>query len=229
MLVEGLRGERDSGNAERKSINAEGTSTNAASDVSTEQAGVSIGPASRSQAAGIAQLIMQAMNYDCCQYFVGEGYTLADFEAAMTDLVAQDNSQYSYRNTLVATAADGTLCGIIVAYDGALLHTLRRAFVDIMWQRFRRDFSNMQDETQAGELYLDSLAVRADCRGKGIATMLLTAAINRGRDEGLPAVGLLVDCGNPRAEALYCRLGFECVGNSTWGGHPMHHLQYKLR
>ena len=44
---------------------------------------------------------------------------------------------------------------------------------------------------------------------------------------GLPAVGLLVDKGNPLAEKLYARVGFGYVDDNEWGGHPMRHLQMK--
>ena len=72
------------------------------------------------------------------------------------------------------------------------------------------------------------LPVPESCRGKGVATLLLKATIEKARDMGLPAVGLLVDTGNPKAEKLYSRLGFEYVGDNTWGGHPMKHLQYAI-
>ena len=45
---------------------------------------------------------------------------------------------------------------------------------------------------------------------------------------GLPAVGLLCDKGNPKAERLYTKVGFQYVNDTTWGGHAMKHLQYKL-
>ena len=77
------------------------------------------------QAQAIARLIMQAMNYDCCQYFAGPDHTLADFERVMTGLVRRTDTQYSYRNTIVAVDADadeGRPVGIMVSYDGGRLH-----------------------------------------------------------------------------------------------------------
>ncbi len=185
-------------------------------------------PAKKEQARAIARLIMIAMNYDCCQYFVGAQHTLADFEDIMTVLVAAEQSQYSFVNTLTAVDEVGDVVGICVAYDGARLHSLRQAFIDIMWQRCRRDLRNMRDETAAGELYIDSLAVAEKERGKGVATALLHATISKAQQLLLPAVGLLVDADNPRAERLYTRVGFTFVDHSTWGGHPMKHLQYKI-
>ena len=94
-------------------------------------------------------------------------------------------------------------------------------------EAFGIDYTGMTDETEDGEFYIDSLAVSSNFRGKGIASQLLQATIERGAELGIPTVGLLVDKGNPKAEALYQRLGFVYVNDSTWGGHPMRHLQYK--
>ncbi len=183
--------------------------------------------ASKSQARSIARLIMQAMSDDCCRHFMGPGYELSDFEEVMTSLVCREKSQYSYLNTLVALDADGQPCGICVSYDGARLQELRQAFVDAMRVHFGRDFSRIDDETAAGELYVDSLAVREDARGKGIATALLHAVMDKAKSLGVAHVGLLVDKDNPRAQRLYARVGFEYVNDTAWGGHPMLHLQYR--
>ncbi len=177
------------------------------------------------QARAIARLIMAAMSTDCCLYYAGPSHTLADFEELMTDLVARPDSQYSYLNTLVAMD-HGDVAGVCVSYDGGRLHALRQAFVDEVRLRMGRDFSDMEDETQAGELYVDSLCVDEMFRGRGIASALLRATIDRARREGFPAVGLLVDTANPRAERLYTRLGFVYQNDATWGGHAMRHLQY---
>ena len=218
---------------------------------------VTIRPARREEAGIVARLIMLAMNYDCCLHFVGEQLPgelhpsvemrLAAFEEAMTVLVAREDSQYSYLNALVAEVkvgevslcqkdgstrmagkATGEVAGVCVAYDGGQLHALRRAFVEEMAARFGRDFSGMDDETSGGEFYADSLAVWPCWRGRGIATALLRATAERGREAGLPCVGLLVDQGNPLAERLYQRVGFRYVEDAVWGGHPMRRLRLAL-
>lgn len=188
---------------------------------------MTITQATPSQALSIARLIMQAMDYDCCQYFAGPDHTLADFERMMTALVAADDSQYSYRNTLVAIDddADNRVVGICVSYDGKDLHSLRPAFIAAALKAFDRDFSDIDDETQAGELYVDSLAVDADYRRRGIARQLLEATKQKAHDLRIPKVGLLVDKANPNAERLYALCGFAFVADSSWGGHPMKHLQ----
>ncbi len=183
-----------------------------------------IEPATPEQADRIAPLIMMAMDEDCCQHFAGPCHTLDDFRQMMTRLVRRHDSQYSYRNTLVARTADGDIAGIITAYDGAQLRPLRRAFVQAALEAFGRDYSGMDDETQAGEHYIDSLAVHPQYRKQGIASALLREMISRHGQQ--QPVGLLVDVTHPWAERLYLSLGFRQVGTATWGGHQMKHLQH---
>ena len=208
---------------------------------------IEIREATKSQATEIACLIMTAMTDDCCLYFCGDGYgvedltsgracsrsaeqaslrrsrLLAAFRKMMTMLVEREDSQYSYRNTLVAMDADRVV-GISVSYDGGLLHELRRAFIEAAKEHIGKDHTGMDDETQAGELYLDSLAVLPEYRRRGIARKLLLATKERANRMGLPCVGLLVDKGNPIGEALYASVGFQYVNDNQWGGHPMKHL-----
>ena len=177
----------------------------------------------KDQAAEIARLIMTAMTDDCCLYFCGDGFGLNDFHKMMTMLVERENSQYSYRNTLVAMDGDKVI-GISVSYDGARLHELRRAFIEAAKKYIGKDHSGMDDETQAGELYLDSLAVLPEYRRQGIARKLLKVTKERANRLGLPCVGLLVDKDNPIGEALYTSIGFSYINDNQWGGHPMKHL-----
>jgi ribosomal protein S18 acetylase RimI-like enzyme len=141
----------------------------------------------------------------------------------MTMLVEREDSQYSYLNTLVAMDGD-QVAGIAVSYDGGRLHALRRAFVEAAKACIGKDHSGMDDETQAGELYLDSLAVLPAYRRQGIAQRLLIATKERAHLLHLPRVGLLVDKGNPDGEALYTKVGFVYLNDNQWGGHPMKHL-----
>ena len=189
---------------------------------------MTIAEAEKKHSVAVARLIMQAMNYDCCQYFAGPDHTLMEFETMMTALVEAETSQYSYRNAIVALDEDGTVAGVCVSYDGKDLHRLRRAFVESAKATFNRDFSGIDDETQEGELYIDSIAVDERYRRRGIAGRLLLATRLKAERHGIPALGLLVDKGNPDAERLYIANGFVYVDDTTWGGHPMKHLQLHL-
>ncbi|MGN1263141.1 MAG: GNAT family N-acetyltransferase [Prevotella sp.] len=176
----------------------------------------------------IARMIVMAMTDECCRHFYGDNHSADDFLRLITRLASSRNTQYSYENTICATDGnnpDSRIVGISVSYDGARLLELRKAFLDGALSAFGIDHSGMSAETSAGELYLDSLAVLPEYRGKGIATMLLNATAEKARRLGCGPLGLLVDEGNPRAERLYTAVGFKHVGNNDWGGHAMKHLQ----
>ena len=180
-------------------------------------------PALPHHSAAIAQLIMTAMTDDCCQYLAGPRHTLDDFGRTMQRLVQMDDSQYSWRNAFVAVDDNGCVAGAVVGYDGAQLHRLRRRFLEAALSDWGMDYTDMDDETQAGEFYIDSLAVMPRYRRQGIATALLRHITRHAHTLGLPAA-LLVDKGNPNAERLYTSLGFEYRNDATWGGHDMKHL-----
>ena len=173
-------------------------------------------PANPSHAADIAQLIMTAMTEDCCQFLVGDKHDLDDFYQTMVRLVLMDDSQYSWRNAFMAVDEEATngdierapVAGAIVGYDGGELHRLRRRFQEAALSDWKMDYSQMDDETQAGEFYLDSLAVYPEYRKRGIASMLLKRMIEHAKSLNLPAA-LLVDKGNPNAERLYLSIGFK--------------------
>ena len=193
---------------------------------------ISIREARPEEAGRIADLIIMAMTEECCLHFCGPDHDIDDFRRVMTSLVARTDTQYSYLNTLVAieetapvpgVSAPGCIVGICVSYDGALLHQLRQPFIDAAIKEWGMDHSAIPDETQAGELYLDSLAVDPAYRGRGIARLLLEASVEKSKRMNLPSTGLLVDVGNPRAEALYNKVGFRYAGTNSWGGHGMKH------
>ena len=138
-------------------------------------------------------------------------------------IVRLDNTQYSYRNTIVCTV-DGVVAGAICGYDGARLHELRQPALDILREECGTVIQ-VTDETGPGEFYLDSIGVMPEMRGHGIGARLLERMRDEAFDAGYRRVGLLVDLINPKAERLYERLGFRRVGEVSFLGHKMHHMQ----
>ena len=138
-------------------------------------------------------------------------------------LARMEHSQYSYVNTLVAESG-GRVVGALVGYDGARLKELREPIFPLLEQHLGEAI-NIEDETEAGEFYLDSLGVLPECRGFGIGRALIVAMRDRAFAEGYERVGLIVDFDNPDAERLYQSLGFRRVGTKRFLGHDMHHLQ----
>ena len=138
-------------------------------------------------------------------------------------IVRMDNTQNSYRNTIVCTV-NGVVAGAICGYDGARLHELRQPALDILREECGTVIQ-VTDETSPGEFYLDSIGVMPEMRGHGIGARLLERMRDEAFDAGYRRVGLLVDLINPKAERLYERLGFRRVGEVSFLGHKMHHMQ----
>lgn len=145
----------------------------------------------------------------------------------LLDMIAQavetPATIYSFENTMVAEleGPDPVIVGAMCGYDGADYQNLKRPILDVIGHD--SDFARVV-ETEAGEFYLDSVGVDSDYRGRGIASLLFKAQIERARSLGYSRIGLIVDVAKPRAEALYRRLGFEIVGFRDFFGHKMKHM-----
>ena len=182
---------------------------------------ISIRPAVPSDVPLIGRVVTMALGDDLSLRFCGVSATDV-FEA----VARRTDTQYSYCNALVAEL-DGVAVGAIVGYDGAKLYKLRKPTLEII-KEMCGSAPNIEDETVAGEFYLDSLGVLPEYRGCGVGAALLAAARDRAFAAGFSKVGLLVDISNPRAEKLYSLLGFGRVNETLLLGHRMWHLQAVL-
>ena len=184
--------------------------------------------ARKSDAPLIARSIMDAVGEEICKDLAGATRSLADVENLFTMLARREDSQYSYRNTLVAVDESDNAVGVIVSYDGALLDELRKPFFELVKTVIGKNLDDVEDETDAGEFYLDTLAVLPQYRGQGISRLLIDGAVRRADEAGKPA-GLLVDKDNVRARRLYESVGFRQVGERPFCYVMMDHLQYTGR
>src|SRR5882724_6438574 len=64
----------------------------------------------------------------------------------------------------------------------------------------------------AGELHINNVAVRPEFRRRGIAALLLSAALRLGRSTGARLAFLEVREGNAAAQGLYSGCGFQVTG-----------------
>lgn len=171
----------------------------------------------------IAAYLLLAME-DIVFKFIGE----ANPEKAkefMLHFVEKDNNQYSYLNCWVAEDNMKVVAAINL-YNGAQLSELRQPVIEYLRNRFNKDF-NPEDETQAGEYYLDTLGVNPNHRNKGIGTKLLQFVIDEYVNRHGQTLGLLVDEINPNAKRLYLKLGFKSAGTRVLFGKNVEHLQIK--
>lgn len=185
-------------------------------------------PAAPVHAPLIGRAIVMAIGDEITRNLAGPHHTAADVEALFASLAVRDDTQYSFRNALVAVDDDGAVAGVVVGYDGAGLLRMRRIFFSEAAKQIGLDFGpdadEMAPETTPDEFYLDTLAVFPQYRGRGVARTLIAAAADRAADCGKP-LGLLVDKTNTRARALYDSIGFRPVDEREFAGELMDHMQ----
>lgn len=173
----------------------------------------------RDDAPIIAKVVSMAIGDEVALHnYCGEEYL-----AVLTAVARRDATQYSWRYALVAEV-DGVVAGAIVGYDGARLNELREGTFSVLRESIGRT-PTIANETEAGEYYLDSVAVLPEFRGSGVGRALINAFCEKASAEGNDCVGLIVDFDNLRAEKLYTSLGFHRIGTRTFFGHRMWHLQ----
>ena len=176
-------------------------------------------PAKREDSPMIAKAVAMAIGDEVAlRSYCGE-----DYISVLTAISLEDATQYSWRNAIVAEYADKVV-GVVVGYDGARLKELRDGTFVILQEYIGR-VPTLTDETEAGEYYLDSIAVFPEFQGLGVGTALINAFCSRAFFEGAECVGLIVDIDNQDAEKLYATQGFERVGERSFFGHQMWHLQ----
>jgi ribosomal protein S18 acetylase RimI-like enzyme len=175
--------------------------------------------ATREDAGQAAPLFIPAMGHIAGLLAGSDHYE--DAIPLLEQLFRQDDNQYSYSNTLVYQ--EGTqIIGFAVGYDGALLHKLRKPVLDEVHKK-QPDFAP-DDETEAGEFYLDCVSVDEHSQGKGIGKKLIMAFCDRAKSLGYDRVGLIVDLENPDARKIYEKLGFETLREKKFLGHKYFHM-----
>ena len=181
--------------------------------------------ANREESETITALIMLAME-DIVYNFIGEKSEGKAF-CFLNSLTEETGNQYSYENCWIAESG-GEIVGTAIVYDGARLHELREPVGEKVRSMFNREF-NPEDETQAGEYYIDCVGVSPNQQGKGIGTKIFQFLIEEYVEKRNETLGLLVDNDNPNAKKLYLKLGFEIVGKKTLAGKKMERLQLKKK
>ncbi len=151
-------------------------------------------------------------------YFIAEGFHMAlhgkrspeEITAFAEKICTRDDVLYCARNTLICEY-NGETAGMLIAYDGSGYRMMKERTMALVKEHFGIEFPDMDDETAAGEYYIDSLAVWPQHRGIGMGRALLERGIAEGLRLGL-SVTLAVDPKNKKAQSLYTELGFERDG-----------------
>ena len=157
------------------------------------------------------------------------------------DICAREDTLYSYARTRIAIV-DGEQAGALISYPGADNLQLRSytwgllignntpaASCEASNPAPGDPFLDADAECEAGEYYLDSLAVHPSFRGRffdyegsrdKLGHILLLDGIRRGQALGLSRTSLIVDVDRPHLQHYYSQLGFRAVRNILFFGHP---------
>lgn len=146
-----------------------------------------------------------------------------------TFLAGRDDSQYSYLNTRIVVAPDGTKAGVCISYKGSDLKRLRKSFYEeankvLGWNVTEEEMETIPGETSDEEYYLDTLAILPEYRGRGYSKALIEDALERAVRENLP-LGLLVADDNNKARNIYEKMGFKPVGRRLFAGEEMTNMR----
>ncbi len=180
--------------------------------------------ATQKDADSVAPLMFQAME-DIVYKLIGKE-DKSEGILFLRTLFLQENNQYSFKNTFVFEQ-NGEIMGSLVFYDGADLHALRQPVLDLIQEKYGIVVS-VEDETQAGEIYIDTVSVNPKGQGRGIGSQLIAFLQQYATENKNQRIGLLVDTNNPQAEKLYTRLGFVFANEQTLAGGIYKHLVFEV-
>ena len=133
----------------------------------------------------------------------------------------REDSDFSYRNHIC-----GTLDGQIVASGAAfstteMLSALKCIFGvyglvhGIRVCKRGLEIERILPPPHGDMQYIAHIGVDPEFRSRGIGEKIVRYLIDSGRELGLPKATLDVSCENPRAEALYARMGFVVAYEKT--------------
>jgi len=112
-------------------------------------------PARPQDAMLIGASVVDAIGEEIAANLAGENHTVNDVIDMFATLAAREDSQYSYRNALVAVDDDDTPVGVCVGYDGAKLHELRRPFFETVTEKLGHHFEGVEYECEPEDFYLN--------------------------------------------------------------------------
>lgn len=187
--------------------------------------GFSIIKAEKSHAPYIGKAIIMAIGKELVENLAGKHHTAKDVLNLFTILASREDSQYSYNKAVIAVDNEQNVLGVAVIYDGSDLRRLRAAFFEEAENIIGLTLNGpIIDETDADEVYLDTIAVFPEYRGRGIGRKLITEAYLKANEKEKP-LGLLVSKNNPKAMRLYESVGFKTMGERPFAGEMMYHMR----
>lgn len=175
-----------------------------------------IGPAKKEDVQEVLPLMFAAIGN--IAYTLAGTDDQAEAERILADFFTREDNRISYKHVLVDRREEG-VAGMLISYAGDGAAALDEPFVTRPGrEKGARSGEIIAVEAEAGEYYLDSIAVDERFQGQGIAKSLISAFEQKGLEEGYNKLSLIVEPYNTRAYALYKKLNFTEAGTIKVSG-----------
>ncbi len=181
---------------------------------------ITIRQAQPADAEQAAPLIIDAIG-DIAKRMTGE--TEWDkVEQELCVLFKREDNRHSHLYTYIAEL-NGKVAGVMVLYAGSDAPKLDQNLSEWLANKGAAN-SEVDAESLADELYIDTVCIDLAFRGKGIGTRLFDYAEEVARQKNSKKLSLNVEIEKEPAIRLYKRLGYEIVSPWTIIGEPFHHM-----
>ena len=140
--------------------------------------------------------------------------------------ISMDINRISYNN-IYTYKIENELAGLIIAYNSNKIKELDAPILNHLKSKniFLKSFDK---ECFKDEFYIDTVSVSPSFQGRGIAKELFSFAEQKAKELDFKKLSLLVDFENPKAKALYEKLGFKDNEILKVSGSNFYHMIKKL-
>ena len=140
--------------------------------------------------------------------------------------IKMDVCRLSYNN-IYTYIIDNQNVGILLAYSSNDVEKLDKPMLEHL-RRKNIFLDSFEKECFKDEFYIDTVSVSPSFQGRGIAKELFSFIEDKAKELGFKKLSLLVDFENPKAKALYERLGFKDNEILKVSGSNFYHMIKKL-
>jgi ribosomal protein S18 acetylase RimI-like enzyme len=167
---------------------------------------MTIRQASKQEGVQVAKLILLAIQ-DIAYQLTDENNE-ADVLKQLALFFETEGNRFSY-SCIWVKEVDHELAGMILCYHGSQANRLYQPIIDHLRHSSGNPSTEVDQEADEEEYYIDALAVSPAYQGKGFAKELIAAAERHAAAMNYATIALNVDQGNEGAHRLYQRLGYE--------------------
>jgi len=133
--------------------------------------------------------------------------------------LAEDRDHHTFRDAVVAQTGQ-KIIGMSLSYPSHF-HRISSGMRKFLPADRLKHVENIFNSGVGNSLYLDTLCVDQDFRGKGIGSKLISLVQQKACKQGINALSLIVLADNTRAQKLYKRHGFEIVHHIEMESHEL--------